>query len=38
MAKTREEAIRKMGAALCELVIEGEINKEQQMRCSPPRI
>lgn len=31
-AKTREEAIRKMNAALCELVIEGvEINREQQM-------
>lgn len=31
-AKTREEAIRKMNAALCELVIEGvDINREQQM-------
>ena len=31
-AKTREEAIRKMNAALGELVIEGiEINREQQM-------
>ncbi|TQI67738.1 acetyl-CoA carboxylase biotin carboxylase subunit [Clostridium sp. KNHs216] len=31
-AKTREEAIRKMQAALCELVIEGvEHNAEQQM-------
>jgi acetyl-CoA carboxylase biotin carboxylase subunit len=32
-AKTREEAIRKMNAALCELVIEGvEINREQQIK------
>lgn len=31
-AKTREEAIRKMQAALCELVIEGvEHNSELQM-------
>lgn len=31
-AKTREEALRKMNAALCELVIEGvDINREQQM-------
>lgn len=32
-AKTREEAIRKMNAALCELVIEGvDINREQQIK------